>query len=89
MAECAALFADLPAYLIEVHCPLEVLEAREQARADRTLGQARQHFGVVHAHGVYDLNVDTHTHSTAECTAQIVAYLASGAPPCAFRQLRG
>jgi chloramphenicol 3-O phosphotransferase len=88
VAECAALFADLPAYLIGVRCPLEVLEAREQARADRTLGQARAQFARVHAHGEYDLEVDTHTHSPAECAAQIVAYLASGAPPRAWRALR-
>lgn len=87
VAECAALFADLPAYLIGVRCPLEVLVAREVARADRTLGQAAAMFPLVHAHGVYDLEVDTHAHSTAECAAQIVAYLASGAPPRAFRQL--
>ena len=89
VAECAALFADLPAYLIGVHCPLEVLVAREQARADRTLGQAAAQFPLVHRHGVYDLNVDTHAHTTAECAAQSVAYLASGAPPHAFRELRG
>ena len=36
--ECARLFAGLPAYLIGVRCPLEVLEQCERERKDRTLG---------------------------------------------------
>jgi chloramphenicol 3-O phosphotransferase len=87
VAECATLFADLPAYLIGVHCPLDVLVAREAARGDRTPGQAAAQHPLVHRHGVYDLTVDTSTHSAAECAAQIVAHLGSGAAPMAFRQL--
>ncbi len=44
VSECARLFADLPAYLIGIRCPLEVLEEREKARRDRTLGQARAQY---------------------------------------------
>lgn len=39
LKDCADLFAELPAYLIAVRCPLEVLEQRECSRRDRTLGQ--------------------------------------------------
>ena len=42
--DCADLFADQHAYLIGIHCPLEVLEQREKERRDRTLGQARLQF---------------------------------------------
>ncbi len=42
--ECARLFHDLPAWLVGVHCPLAVLEERERARRDRTLGQAAAQF---------------------------------------------
>lgn len=86
--ECAALFADLPAYLIGVRCPLHVLEQREQDRKDRTLGQARAQFDLVHAHGIYDFEVDTSLHTPDECAGHIVAYLASVSKPSAFRTLR-
>lgn len=87
--ECAALFADLPAYLIGVRCPLEVVEQRERERRDRTLGQARRQFGLAHAHGIYDLEVDTSQADAATCAAAILDYVKSGAPPTAFRRLRG
>ena len=88
VSECAMLFADLPAYLIGIHCPLAVLEAREQERKDRTLGQARLQFGRVHQFTVYDLEIDTSLASADFCAQRIAEYLASGAPPVAFRQLR-
>jgi chloramphenicol 3-O phosphotransferase len=86
--ECAQLFADLPAYLIGVYCPLEVLEQREKARRNRTWGQARAQFSIVHAHTVYDLELDTSVLSAAACAQQIVAQLADDVPPHAWRQLR-
>lgn len=85
--ECANLFCDLPAYFVAVRCPLEVLEQREQQRHDRTLGQARAQFDLVHAHGVYDLEVDTALASPERCAQQIVELLRSGKPPQAFRTL--
>lgn len=86
--ECAALFSALPAYLIGITCPLTVLEQRERDRRDRTLGQARAQFELVHAHGRYDLTVDTSRLSPEECVAQIKARVENGPPPEAFRQLR-
>ncbi len=82
---CAAAFADLPAYFIGVRCPLEVLEARETMRRDRTLGQAKAQFHLVHAHAVYDLEVDTALLTPQQCAAQIIARLAD--PPSAFKRL--
>jgi chloramphenicol 3-O phosphotransferase len=84
--DCAALFHDLPAYLIGVRCPLEVLEEREKARKDRTLGQARLQFPRVHVHGVYDLEVDTSRMSAQECARDILAHI-EGRSPGAFRAL--
>jgi chloramphenicol 3-O phosphotransferase len=86
--ECAALLADLPAYLVAVRCPLAVAEAREQARENRTLGQARAQFAVVHQHAVYDFEVDTARDSAEACAAQIKAWLGSAPTPAAFRRLR-
>ncbi|MBI2122701.1 MAG: chloramphenicol phosphotransferase, partial [Armatimonadetes bacterium] len=38
---------------------------------DRTLGQARRQFDIIHAHGVYDLQVDTSISSADECALAI------------------
>lgn len=84
--ECARLFADLPAWLVGVRCPLAVLEERERSRRNRTLGQARLQVERVHAHRLYDLEVDTSRFSPQECAAAIIALLAAG-PPQALKQL--
>jgi chloramphenicol 3-O phosphotransferase len=73
--ECAELMADLPAYLIAVRCPLEVLEARERARKNRTLGQARAQFELVHRYARYDFEVDTSTADPEACAERIAAWL--------------
>ena len=77
----------MPAYFVAVRCPLDVLEQREQQRQDRTLGQARAQLDLVHAHGVYDLEVDTSLASPEQCAQQVVELLQSGNPPQAFRML--
>ena len=84
--DCAALLASLPAYFIGIYCPLEVLEQRERERKDRTLGQARKQFERVHAHKVYDLELDTSQISPQECAARIRDRLEIG-PPRAFQTL--
>lgn len=86
--ECSRLFADLPAYLVGVYCPLAVLEERERERKDRTWGQARAQLGRVHAHGIYDVEVDTYKASPEECALSIKTRLEDGAGPVAFRRLR-
>jgi len=82
------LFSDLPAYFIGVRCPLEVLEQREKSRKNRTLGQVRAQYELVHAHGFYDLEVDTSLTSPEGCAAQIIALMHSGKPPQAFQYLK-
>ena len=62
---------ELPAYLIGVRCPLDVLENREKLRKNRTLGQARLQYHLVHIPGIYDLEVDTSRFTPEECAAQI------------------
>jgi len=83
--ECARLFSELPAYLVGIHCPLEVLEQRERARKDRTLGQARTQFPVIHKYSLYDAEVDTAACGPDECAEQVLRRLAS--PPSALRAL--
>mgnify|MGYP001214855568 CR=1 FL=1 len=82
--ECAVLFASMNAYLVGVRCPVEVLEARERLRKNRTLGQARLQVDLVHANCVYDLEVHTDRNTPQECAAQVKALLDSGQPPRAF-----
>ena len=84
--ECARLFCELPAYLVGIQCPLEVLEERERSRRDRTLGQARTQFAVIHRYCIYDVEVDTSLCSAAECAEQVITRLAS--PPAAFQALQ-
>ena len=86
--DCAACLADLPAYLVGVRCPLEVLVAREAARRERTPGQAAAQHPRVHAGLVYDLEVDTSILSAEECAWQIRARLADGTGPWTLRHLR-
>lgn len=86
--ECAGLFSNLPAYLIGLRCPLSILEEREKSRSDRTLGQARAQFGLVHAHGFYDLEVNTHLSSPQDCAWQILQRMNDPTPPSAFKYLR-
>lgn len=84
--ECASLFADMNAYLIGLHCPLVVLEQREKDRKDRTLGQAREQFDIIHEFTTYDLELDTSKLTVEKCSEGVVERLKS--PPIAFRQLK-
>jgi chloramphenicol 3-O phosphotransferase len=87
LLECARLFGSLPAWLVGIRCPLEVLEQRERQRRDRTLGQARAQYEKVHAHAIYDLEVDTSQDGPAECAWQIIQKVQSGQPPGALKQI--
>lgn len=87
LAECANLFQNENAYLLAIDCPLDILEARERARRDRTLGQARAQFPVVHAHGIYDLIVPTHPVTPQESARQILDWFDNAPQPTAFRRI--
>ncbi len=85
--DCIQRLRNLPAYLIGVRCPLTVLEEREKSRLNRTLGQARLQFDIVHGKGIYDLEVDTSTHSAEECAMLIKERVNSIKPPSALKEL--
>jgi chloramphenicol 3-O phosphotransferase len=53
------LFQDHQVYFVGVHCPLDVLEARERVRGNRPLGSARQDFDRIHKDKVYDLEIQS------------------------------
>lgn len=73
---------------VRVSCPIEVVERREYERGDRMVGQARGDFERVHAHRLYDLEVDTSISNPMKCVQQILRRLQDGSPPEAFSQLR-
>jgi chloramphenicol 3-O phosphotransferase len=63
-----------------------VLEQREKDRKDRTLGQAREQFDVIHKYVVYDLELDTSTLTVEECAEKVIERLKT--PPIAFKKLK-
>lgn len=84
--ECADLFAGMNAYIIGLTCPLEVLEQREKDRKDRTLGQAKLQYEIIHKYAQYDLKLDTSKLTTEECAEQVIERLKN--PPAAFRKIK-
>lgn len=87
--DCAHTLANLPVFLVGIRCPLDVVEQRERNRRDRTLGQARLQFDRIHAHGLYDFEVDTSLLGAEACAGVISAWLASDPQPAALRKIGG
>jgi len=73
---------------VGVHCQLDELARREQARGDRPAGLAEHQFDLVHSHGDYDLECDTSAASPRECAQQIKEFLPLRPTPTAFTRLR-
>ena len=73
---------------VGVRCPFEVAERRERERGDRNQGLVKAHYDLVHAHGIYDLEVDTSTLTSMECANQIKDRLQNGPAPDALRRIR-
>lgn len=76
-----------PILFVGIRCPLEVAEGWEQARGNRARGGARTFHNLVHAHGVYDLEVDTSLCTPTECAKIIKTAIDSNHPRTAFRHL--
>lgn len=88
LRECVECWDGLDVFFVGVRCPLPVLERREAERADRAPGLARHQFERVHAHGVYDLEVDTSVLDVDACVTRIVEALARDPAQRAFSRLR-
>lgn len=67
-------FAGLQVLLVAVHCELDVLVHREQARGDRPAGLAASQTHL-HRERVYDFKVDTTRFSAQECAESLHAWL--------------
>lgn len=72
---------------VGVMCPLAAVEERECKRGDRLIGLARSQFDHVHAHGMYDLTVDTSVLDARACAQRICEFIATGKVPTAFARL--
>jgi chloramphenicol 3-O phosphotransferase len=80
--------SDRHVLFVGVRCPLEVAEERERERGDRFLGLVRVHYELIHAHNIYDLEVDTSKQSPMECAKRLKEYLQNGSRPFAFMLLK-
>jgi chloramphenicol 3-O phosphotransferase len=95
LPNCARRLVGLPVLFVGVRCPVDVIWQRRAA----TWGQARGEVApdvtaaivlgqeAVHAHGNYDVEVDTSVLSPDECAALISKRLADGPPGSAFHGL--
>jgi chloramphenicol 3-O phosphotransferase len=88
VGQCAQILGTLPALFVGVYCPLAVVEQRERARQDRTIGQARAQFDKVHAHGLYDVTVDTSQATPEACATHILPHIDPTARSVAFSRLQ-
>lgn len=59
-------------YMIGVHAPLDVLEAREAARGDRAIGLSRWQLPRMHRDMRYDFDIDTNEASPEACARAII-----------------
>ncbi len=73
---------------VGVHCDLKVLEQREAVREHGVPGLARGHLDLVHAHKVYDLEVDTTRASASHLAGIVLRRRHEGPPPTALDMLR-
>lgn len=69
--ECVLTLQPFHVLWVGVHCPLEELERREQARGNRAIGTARQQVNAVHLHVPCDIEVDTLESSPEQCAEKI------------------
>jgi chloramphenicol 3-O phosphotransferase len=75
-------------FFVGVHCPLNVIQKREELRTDRHignryLGEAEYHLAHVHTYSAYDFEIDT-SEQSVEQTALNVIKAWSGRGPSRF-----
>jgi chloramphenicol 3-O phosphotransferase len=62
-------------YFIGIHCPLKILEEREVARGDRSIGIAKGQFESVHLNKPYALELDSSAATPDECASAIIQFM--------------
>ncbi len=92
LPDCARRLSGLPVLWVGVRCPIDVIWQRRQESWGQSFDAADDHLRdaverwqhEVHAHGHYDLEVDTSTSGPDECAQLIAARLTEGPPGSAF-----
>jgi chloramphenicol 3-O phosphotransferase len=87
MARLSRLLAPIDAFLVGLHCPVDVLEARERARGDRREGEARNDASTIHGFGEYDLEIDS-TLAAGDNARRVVDAWRARTRPGAFERMR-
>lgn len=100
LRDAAERLQGFPALLVGVRCPIETILERRAVEQPGRAGQYEQRSGdgsvpgvvalwqeAVHRPGVYDLEVDTSTATSAECAELIRDHLARGPVPSALARL--
>jgi len=82
------VFAGFDVTFVGVHCDVDTLKAREQARPGRFPGTAVAHMKQVHAGCEYDVEVDTARIAPRECAERVLAASRDRRSPSAFERLR-
>ena len=75
-------------FFVGVHCSPEELILRARARRDRPIDNAVAAIKRVHAHAIYDLEIDSTATPSSVLAAQIIAALETRSGPSAFERLR-
>ena len=90
LTDLLAVMADVDVVFVGVHCDDNVLVEREAARGDRVVGIAAAQTELTHAHGLYDVEVDTSADDVQTCAMRVRDYLAQHPDQTlrAFRALR-
>ena len=81
-----SVFEPFEVTFVGVRCPIETINQREKSRPGRFPGTAYGHYEQCHAHGEYDVEVDTSAMSPRQC-AQLVVDHQLNHQPRAFKQL--
>ena len=97
LSDCARRLTGLPVIFVGVRCPLEVVIARRNASPAGSYATATEGEPIprpilrwqeeVHAHGIYDLEVETSVASPDECVDAILERLETSPAPTAFERL--
>jgi chloramphenicol 3-O phosphotransferase len=82
-----AALAGTDVFFVGVHCDPQELQLRENARRDRTRGTSLAQIDVVHAHGDYDLVLDSTATGASGLARQVFAALETRSGESAFSRL--
>jgi chloramphenicol 3-O phosphotransferase len=64
-----------PVYLVGVNVPLDILQAREQARSTSPIGHAGSHYNTVHVGNSYDMWIDNSQDTADEGAMKILEFI--------------